>query len=429
MSVDSETIGSSVIVPELVPVPVPVPVPVKLPNPVLNIITTWLTKPEYKLVDWVKPELVNWDNLYFNSHIGAKQLYQKNKHLEECLINESDVNVDVNHNWKMLSANVSDSQTVELLMNNIDKIDWELLSGNNNDFAFEIINKYLNKLDYTTLSYNPHPNAVKILLTNPDKINWDWFSANTNSDIIPLLKNHMDFEQDNQARLNNQELILMEKKLDNLALQDNLVILPTQDVQDSQVVLPTQVNDTKIELPTQVNDTKIELPKTRLSKCKLSANPNGKIIELLNFYPQYIDWATLSSNNTNEAMEILKESTNIDFNELLKNTNEIAVDMIYSMVTNNNNNIPKQNPEPELEPELEQKQEPEPESYPVLEINWSVLSSNSSPKIVPLLQAHMDKIDWNIFSANPNIIEPDVKFNNYKFNNYKTKLINEKFNL
>src|SRR5688572_13535556 len=78
-------------------------------------------KPIYKLVDWIPIDKIDWDYLCMNENDGAIQLLKNN-------INKI--------NWEYLSEN---DGAIEILKNNVDKINWNSLSLNKNNGAIQIL--------------------------------------------------------------------------------------------------------------------------------------------------------------------------------------------------------------------------------------------------------------------------------------------------
>ena len=79
-------------------------------------------------------------------------------------------------------------KAIELLTNNMDKIDWFYLSLNPS--AWKLLEQYPEKIDWNGLSLNTNSNAVKMLLKNPTKIVLYNFNRNTNPMVIDYLKEH-----------------------------------------------------------------------------------------------------------------------------------------------------------------------------------------------------------------------------------------------
>ena len=76
--------------------------------------------------------------------------------------------------WGELSKN---PYAIQILEKNLDKVDWDELSGNPN--AISIIEKNLTKVNWYYLSENP--NAIHILEKNLTKVNGCWFTQNLNA--------------------------------------------------------------------------------------------------------------------------------------------------------------------------------------------------------------------------------------------------------
>jgi hypothetical protein len=71
--------------------------------------------------------------------------------------------------WYYLSQNPF---AAPLLLENLDKINWEALSSNEGDDCLKILEEYPSNIDWRILSENPSPRAIKILENNLDKIEW-----------------------------------------------------------------------------------------------------------------------------------------------------------------------------------------------------------------------------------------------------------------
>lgn len=82
-----------------------------------------------------------------------------------------------------LSLNTN-SEALEILKKNPDRICWSYLSLNPNPIAIEMLKENFDEIDWEYLSYNP--GAINILKENLDKINWHSLSVNYKA--INLLK-------------------------------------------------------------------------------------------------------------------------------------------------------------------------------------------------------------------------------------------------
>jgi hypothetical protein len=87
--------------------------------------------------------------------------------------------------WTILSSNPT---AIDILLDNIDKIDWYILAINPCEKAIELLTIYKHKIDWSNLSSNYY--AVDLLLENPDKIDWEEFSFNRNPKAIQYMKLH-----------------------------------------------------------------------------------------------------------------------------------------------------------------------------------------------------------------------------------------------
>ena len=86
--------------------------------------------------------------------------------------------IDINKlNWRLLSSNPN---AIEILRENPDKINWHQLSRNPN--AIELLKENPEKINWNELSSNP--NAIEILKENHNKINWDELSNNASIFIL-----------------------------------------------------------------------------------------------------------------------------------------------------------------------------------------------------------------------------------------------------
>ena len=125
----------------------------KLNNDICFIISKYLIEPEYKLLDWIDINNINYILLNLNNNAIS-------------FLNENRDNINLN-----LSSNPA---AIELLKENRDKIDWFQLSKNPN--AIELLRENPDKINWFNLSLNP--NAIELLRENRDKINYRILSSN-----------------------------------------------------------------------------------------------------------------------------------------------------------------------------------------------------------------------------------------------------------
>jgi len=115
------------------------------------------------------------------------------------------------------------------------------------------------------------------------------------------------------------------------------------------------------------------IPPKKLDWASLSSNPNDGAIELLKANPSKINWENLSSNPNDGAIELLKANpSKIVWHFLSENINPEAIKLL------------KANPN---------------------EIDIGKLSSNPNPEAIELLKSNLDEIYWPFLSANPAAIE------------------------
>ena len=60
----------------------------------------------------------------------------------------------------------------------VNKLSYELLSKNPN--AIDLLEQNLDKINWRYLSMNKNPNVIHLLEQNQDKISWTWLSTNPN---------------------------------------------------------------------------------------------------------------------------------------------------------------------------------------------------------------------------------------------------------
>ena len=279
------------------------------------------------------PKKINWERLSENP--AAIELL-KDKINQEKKINYRTLKNIHPYNkvdWERLSRN---PEAIELLENNINEIHWGNLSNNPN--AIELLKKKIfneneipkyildswhtsQKINWKYLSGNP--NAIELLKANPEKIDWDLLSSNPNA--MELLKENPTKINWKRLSANPNAIELLKKNQDNIDW-DELI----------------------------ANPNAIELIKANLDKIDLaglSANPNTEAIELLEKYPEYIQYSgiELSGNPNPKAINLLRKNIYI--------------------------------------------------------IDWKILSINPSVEAINLLKDYRDKIDWHLLSANPVIFE------------------------
>ena len=118
---------------------------------------------------------IDWNKLSINV-INSKTFAIKNVHLSTI---EKNCKID----WKLLSQN---PDAIHLIEQNLDKIDWSSLSENPN--AIHLLEKNKDKIDWSMLSMNE--SAIHLLENNQNKIDWEVISRNENA--IHLIKDNLE---------------------------------------------------------------------------------------------------------------------------------------------------------------------------------------------------------------------------------------------
>ena len=168
-----------------------------LPEDILEkIIEKYKTifKIKYVLKDWVPIENLDWAMLSANSN--AIELLKANEDKIKWLMLLENINpkaielIKENRdtlliNWNSLSRNPA---AIELLKENPNDINWKMLSSN--PAAIELLKANPNDIDWKMLSSNPA--AIELLQDNKDKIVWYMLSKNINPKAIDMLKANSD---------------------------------------------------------------------------------------------------------------------------------------------------------------------------------------------------------------------------------------------
>jgi phosphoribosylanthranilate isomerase len=210
--------------------------------------------------------------------------------------------------WDRLSCN-EHPQIIEMLKERIelekneehyitlnanDKIDWVQLSANKNPDAIRLLEDNLEKIDWSVLSSNPA--AIELLKANYAKIIWRYLSINPNA--FELIKDRVDYEESLQTE--EYYKLGIYNRLSWKYLSGN-----------SCAIELLKANPNRIDWrELTVNPNAIEMLKTKpIGICDfdfyvgLCINPNA--IEILKENKDLIIWKYLSCNPN--ALELLKE--------------------------------------------------------------------------------------------------------------------------
>ena len=88
--------------------------------------------------------------------------------------------------YRALSFNPSDA-VVDYMINNPQRIDWDMFSGNSNPKAVALLQQHYARINWSWLSMNECDAAVRMLEKNQHLIDFDALSSNSNSRAVKLL--------------------------------------------------------------------------------------------------------------------------------------------------------------------------------------------------------------------------------------------------
>jgi hypothetical protein len=346
---------------------------------------------------------IDYSQLSKNTNSRALELLKA-----ELMVNPNNPDID----WSALSQN---SEAIDILDVNRDKIKWYGLCYNTNPKAIQILKENQLEKDngdddiyWDALCLNTSNEAIDFLSLpeNYRNIDWEILSINTNLKAIALLikKESEEFDLDDRQfnRLQDNEKISWKRLSEN----PNAIELLQKKWEEEKELLRNDIkqykilkkkyyiidwdvlsgNPNAIDLLRDKIEEEKNLPKKKYDRLediekinwvKLSANQ--KAIKLLEENPTKIIWFTLSANQ--KAIKLLeKYPTEINWRQLSSNPKAIKL----------------------LEKELKEKPD---------NISWYKLSQN--PEAIHILDKNRDKIVWSVFSENPNageLLKDRVKY-------------------
>jgi hypothetical protein len=175
----------------------------------------------------------------------------------------------------------------------------------------------------------------------------------------------------------------------------------------------------------------IEQNPENISYFYLCSNTNPRAIEILRQNMTRINWEVLSKNPCQEAVELLMEYPNkIVWNSLAENMSPFALPLIrmgfdekkfnwygLSMLTKNPLafEILKQNPS-DIDFRMLCKRAETKEQFDYIrenmdQIDWEMISSNTNPRALKLLEEFPDKIAWHYALDCQNVFETTAEYN------------------
>jgi hypothetical protein len=82
-------------------------------------------------------------------------------------------------------------RAIEILMNNVKKISWELLSGNHCTKAVQLLKEHSNKIDWNTLCCEAKTKEqFDLIRSNLGKVRWEFLCFNPSELAVKLLEEH-----------------------------------------------------------------------------------------------------------------------------------------------------------------------------------------------------------------------------------------------
>lgn len=316
---------------------------------------------DYELLHWIDPNKLVWKSLSANEN-AVNYIFKDQDKID----------------WVEFSKNESDD-AIDYLEKNKDKIIWTSLAGNKNKNAIKLlktlfkrkllstksevkIDKYLIKKNtypsifrhpndpmyYFSENLSKNPNAVELLELVPEIIDWDVFSLNESKDAINLLKKYPEKIQWVDLSKNPFAVDLLKKNprkifyMDFLAHNKNVEAIELLDkhIDENPDFFETQVACNLLKNPKAFalimkNLQKIEhVASLNIIQECLSSNPEA--IDFLEKNIKYTDWDILSSNPN--AINLLRENKEkINTEELCKNKNPEALQLIEELLNENPN--------------------------------------------------------------------------------------------
>ena len=248
---------------------------------------------KYKLLDWIDINKLDWDDCMRNNPILFYPILIK--HLKKNLKQDEKVKqyikMATENYWNNLSSFKNDI-AMNILQDNLSKINWDILSENPN--AIKILNDNIDKINWYSLSKNP--NAITILKEYPEKIKWLQLSENPNA--IPILKINQIKINWRKLSSNPNAIELLKKNKDKIDWNELSKNIGAFDIIKSNIKKINWIN--------------------------ISSNSNINIIQLLNNHKDKIDWDIFSANPN--AIEILNDNNDkINWYAFSRNPNAIEL--------------------------------------------------------------------------------------------------------
>jgi hypothetical protein len=302
--------------------------------------------------------------------------------------------IDVNKlQWKMLSAN---KNSLELLKENIDKIDWFWILMYNHSSNNDKIETFLkdstvtNRIDWTFFSSESSPCAISILEQNIENDKLSWKELSTNPNAIHMLEANPDKIEWKELSRNPNAIHLLEAnpdKIDWRELSKNTNAIHLLEANPDKINWrELSWNSNAVDIIIKELEKNTEIINDLQIMCILNAhhkNISTLIRKMLEINPQLLD--------NGQFDELYMNSFAIDIIREILQSNPHKINWYYLSRNPNAIDILEANPD---------------------KINWKGLSINSNA--IHLLREALEKdptgkdIDWELFSSNPSIFYDDV---------------------
>jgi hypothetical protein len=198
-----------------------------------------------------------------------------------------------NIHWGSLCQN-KNPRVIPLLLNNIHKINWTLISINMSNVSLELYKIYPEKINWNNLCHSCLKHSdhtiVKFLENNVDKItDWNYLCFSDNIFILDFLCKHIE-------RIGTIGWEILSEKSNYIVLNHLLNNLE----KINWFKLSSNNNNNIVEL--LLNNT------SKIEWSQFSSNRNPKAIKYLIKHPEYINWNHFCMNESDEAIEFLNEN-------------------------------------------------------------------------------------------------------------------------
>ena len=311
--------------------------------------------------------------------------------------------------YRTLSKNPNAKNLLEknpLYSSHTNKIGWDSLSENTAPWATYLLEQHPEKINWYVLSGNPSTHAIRMLRQEINRVNNLTYAQKLLETCVETHMKWMDFFM---GTYNYEKYVYT--KIDWYHLSANPGAMELLEEEYTRNPQNHRIDDSGLIQNPNINAWAMNLLDEKYTKKPLmwdwlSRNPNPFAKQLLEKYPEKINWYNLSKNSSPWAIQLLEQHPEkIDWYDLSMNTSTFAIRLLEETY--------KKNPQKISWYALAQNTQ----AIHILEqsilehnfgydsIEWIALSSN--PNAIHILEKHPDKIHYTIFSRNPAIFTYD----------------------